>query len=603
MTNAAGLVPTSTRPTRIAKKRGMENRERTMKGWRPRLKKALMASAAIGVCAPPAISLGVSTLDGKHIEYYVTEDMLLNADKDPNNWLMYGRDYESTRYSPLKQINTDNVGDLVAKWSLSFGVLGAQDSQITAVNGRLYVSSSQNRVFAIDGITGKVLWRYDRKLPADLGPKLCCGDVNRGVIAYEDKVILATLDTHVVALDNHTGEVVWETKLGDYKTGEIFTSMPVIVDNKVLIGNSGGDVGANPGTIYALNVDDGKEAWKTHTVPMTGKEEIAKTWGGDSWKTAGGTPWLPGSYDKETGLLLWGVGNPVPDFDGSVRPGDNLYTGSTIAVDIKTGAIKGHFQYTPHDVWDYDGTNETILITDKENRKTWLHADRNGHLYSIDRKTYKCNWVVPMGRVNWVKSWGENCRPEADPEKVPTYGKETKDIAPVLDGGKEWVPAAFSKRTGYVYVPGRDMSMDLAAKKQEFKPGQWFLGTDVLRLNPGGGYVKAFDGTTGELVWSRRQNTPATGGMLATAGGVVFNGDAEGAFRAIKDDTGETLWEFNVGTGIHSNPTTFMVGNTQYVAILAGPGGGSIWPLVYGDWLKTRQLGGSLFVFALHKKQ
>jgi alcohol dehydrogenase (cytochrome c) len=574
-----------------------------MTGWRVGLKRALLTSAAIGACASPAISLGVSTLDGKHIEYYVTEDMLLNADKDPNNWLMYGRDYESTRYSPLKQINTDNVSDLVAKWSLSFGVLGAQDSQITAVNGRLYVSSSQNRVFAIDGVSGKVLWRYDRKLPADLGPKLCCGDVNRGVIAYEDKVILATLDTHVVALDNHTGEVVWETKLGDYKTGEIFTSMPVIVDNKVLIGNSGGDVGANPGTIYALNVDDGKEAWKTHTVPMTGKEEIAKTWGGDSWKTAGGTPWLPGSYDKETGLLLWGVGNPVPDFDGSVRPGDNLYTGSTIAVDVKTGAIKGHFQYTPHDVWDYDGTNEVILITDKQNRKTWLHADRNGHLYSIDRKTYACNWVVPMQRVNWVKSWGENCRPEADPDKIPTYGKETKDIAPVLDGGKEWVPAAYSKRTGYVYVPGRDMSMDLAAKKQEFKPGQWFLGTDVLRLNPGGGYVKAFDGTTGELVWSRRQNTPATGGMLATAGGLVFNGDAEGVFRAIKDDTGETLWEFNVGTGIHSNPTTFMVGNTQYVAILAGPGGGSIWPLVYGEWLKTRQLGGSLFVFAIHKKQ
>ncbi|HIE68977.1 MAG TPA: PQQ-dependent dehydrogenase, methanol/ethanol family, partial [Planctomycetes bacterium] len=202
----------------------------------------LSFGAAIALAASPTLAgLGVGTLEGRHVQYYVTDDMLLNADKDPNNWLMYGRDYQSTRFSPLDQINTENIGDLVAKWSLSLGVLGGQDSQITAVNGRLYVTSSQNKVFAIDGETGQVLWRYDRHLPPDLGPKLCCGDVNRGVIAYGDKVYLATLDTHLVALDNHTGKVVWDTKLGDYKTGEIFTSMPVIVDGKVMVGNSGGD--------------------------------------------------------------------------------------------------------------------------------------------------------------------------------------------------------------------------------------------------------------------------------------------------------------------------------------------------------------------------
>ena len=564
----------------------------------------IVAGAGLTAVASSKLNaLGVEELAGKHISHYVSDDMLLNADKDPNNWLHYGRDYEGTRYSPLTQINQDNIGDMVPKWNLSFGVIGAQDSQVMAVNGRLYVTSSHNRVWALDGRTGEVLWKYVRSLPGDLGPKLCCGSVNRGVAVYKDKVFMATLDTHMVAFENGTGKVLWETKLGDYKTGEIFTSMPIVVDGKVIIGNSGGDLGANPGTIYALDPDSGKLLWKTYTVPVTGKEEIAKTWGKDSWKTAGGTPWLPPTYDKDTGLILWGVGNPVPDFDGDVRPGDNLYTGSTVGIDPKDGKIKGHFQYTPNDTWDYDGTNESIIITDKLDRSVYIHADRNGHLYSIDRKTFKCNWVKPMQRVNWVTSFGENCRPNVNPEKKPQVGKETNDIAPTLGGGKEWHPAAYSKRTGMVYVPGIDMSMDIKAKKQEFKPGQWFLATETIRLNPGNGYIKAFDATSGDLKWARYQNTPATSGMLATAGGLIFTGDAEGHFRALKDTSGETLWEYNVGTGIHSNPTSYMIGDTQYVAVLVGPGGGSLWPLVYGEFLSKHSKGGGLFVFALHKKK
>ncbi len=547
-------------------------------------------------------SLGVDELAGKHYGYMVTDDMLLNADKDPNNWLHYNRDYEGTRYSPLTQINQDNISDLVPKWNLSFGTIGAQDSQVVAVNGRLYVTSSQNKLFALDGKTGEIIWKYERALPGNLGPKLCCGSVNRGAAVYGNKVYMATLDTHMVALDNATGEIVWEKKLGDYMTGEILTSMPMIINGMVVIGNSGGDLGANPGTIYALNAETGDLIWKTHTVPMTGKEKIAKTWAGDSWKLAGGTPWLPPTFDKETGYILYGVGNPVPDFDGEAREGDNLYTGSTIAVDPADGTIKGHFQYTPHDTWDYDGTNEAIVITDKKGRKVWLHADRNGHLYSINRDTFACNWVKAMQRVNWVTSFGKNCRPNVNPAKRPTRGKETIDIAPTLGGGKEWHPASYSKRTGYVYVPGIDMSMDIAAKEQEFAPGQWWLGTSVLRLHPGAGFVKAFDGTTGDLVWMRSQNVPATGGMLSTGGGLVFNGDAEGTFRAMNDETGETVWEYNVGSGVHSNPTTYMVGDTQYVAILVGPGGGSLWPLVYGEFFKTNNKGGALYVFALHKK-
>ena len=549
-----------------------------------------------------ALALGVTELEGNHVKQFISDDMLLNSDKDPNNWLHYGRDYEGTRFSPLKQVNQDNIGDLVPKWNLSLGVIGAQDSQVMAVNGRLYVTSSHNRVFSLDGKTGEILWKYVRSLPGDLGSKLCCGAVNRGVAVYKDMVFLATLDTYIVALNNTTGEIVWEKKVGDYKTGEILTSMPMIVDGKVLIGNSGGDLGANAGTVYALNPDTGDLVWKTHTVPVTGKEKIAKTWAGDSWKTAGGTPWLPPTYDKETGLVLYGVGNPTPDFDGDSRLGDNLYTASTVGIDPKTGEIKAHFQYTPNDTWDYDGTNEAIVLTDKKDRQVYLHADRNGHLYSIDRNTFKCNWVKPMQRVNWVKSFDKNCRPEVDPSKRPKIGEETLDIAPTLGGGKEWHPASYSKRTGYVYVPGIDMSMDIKAKKQEFKPGQWFLSAEILRLNPGAGYIKAFDATTGELKWMRTQNTPATSGMLSTEGGLVFSGDAEGIFRAMNDMTGETLWEYNVGSGVHSNPTTYMVGDTQYVSILVGPGGGSLWPLVYGEFFKKHNKGGALYVFALHNK-
>lgn len=562
---------------------------------------AAVALAAVGIVASQStFGLGVDELSGRHISHMVTDDMLLNADKDPNNWLMYGRDYESTRYSPLRQINQETIGDLVPAWNLSFGVIGAQDSQVTAVNGRLYVSSSQNKVFALDGESGDIIWQYERALPGDLGPRLCCGSVNRGVAPYKDKIYLATLDTHMVALDAATGNVVWEKKLGDYKTGEIFTSMPSIINGMVLIGNAGGDLGANAGTVYALNPETGELVWKTHTVPVTGKESIAKTWAGDSWKLAGGTPWLPPSFDKETGLILYGVGNPVPDFDGTVREGDNLYTGSTVGIDPATGEIKGHFQYTPHDMWDYDGTNETILITDKKGRQVYIHGDRNGHLYSINRKDFSCNWVKPMQRVNWVKGFEKNCRPIVNPEKVPAYNEITTDIAPTLGGGKEWHPASYSKRTGLVYVPIIDMAMDVASKKQEFKPGQWWLGTKVLKLHPGAGAIKAFDATTGELAWMRSQNTPATSGMLSTGGGLVFAGDAEGIFRALDDETGETLYEYNVGSGIHSNPTTFMVGDKQYVAILAGPGGGSLWPLVYGEFFKTNTKGGALYVFALH---
>lgn len=573
----------------------------------PRMSFAIAATIAISAMAVTHVQaadeppLGIDTLEAgfKWTPNYVSDDMLINADKDANNWLNYGKGYNGQRFSQLSEINQASVKKLVPKWNLSFGVTEAQDSQAIAVNGTLYVTSSQDKVFAVDGATGRIKWKYERSLPGDLGPHLCCEAVNRGVAIYKDRVYLATLDTHVVALNNANGKVIFDVKLGDYSTGEMFTAAPLIVKGKVIVGNSGSDVGGNAGRIIALDANDGKVVWQTYTRPIRADDPAAKTWANGSWKTGGVTAWLTGTYDAQSDTLFWGAGNPTPDFDPSVRKGDNLYSDSTLALDPETGKIKNYFQYTPNDSWDYDGNNESILLTDAKGRKVWLHADRNGHLYSIDRTTAKCNWVVPIARVNWVKSFGENCRPIPNPDKIPGYDKEAKDIAPILDGGKEWHPAAYSPLTMMVYVPFIDSSMDIQARKQQLKSGEWFLASKVLRAQPYTGGVKAFDATTGELIWTRPQSTPATSGLMVTAGHLVFAGDAEGDFHALNDRTGETLWHFNVGTGIHGNPTTFTVDGKQYVAIVYGPGGGSLWPLVYDQLFKHQSRGGGMMVFGL----
>lgn len=545
--------------------------------------------------------LGVNVLEAgfKWRPNYVSDDMLMNADKDANNWLNYGKDYQGTRFSQLRQVNQENVKNLVPLWNMSFGVTDAQDSQALSINGVIYVTASQNKVFAVDGKTGYMFWKYEHPLPGDIGPRLCCEAVNRGVAIYQDKVYMATLDSHVVALDSWSGKKIWDVKLGDYTTGEIYTSAPLVVKGRVIVGNSGSDVGANAGKITALDPETGDVIWQTFGRPTSADDPAAKTWANDSWQTGGATAWLTGTYDKETDTLLWGIGNPTPDFDVSARKGDNLYSNSTLALDPETGKIKFHFQYTPNDAWDYDGNNESIVITDQMDRKVWLHADRNGHLYSIDRVKGTCNWVIPIARVNWVKGFSENCRPIVNPDKVPGYDKVTMDIAPILDGGKEWHPAAYSPKTKLLYVPFIDSSMDIQAKEQKWKKGEWYLNSKVLRANAYTGGVKAFDATTGELAWTRPQSTPATSGLLATEGGVVFTGDAEGQFMALSDDTGETLWRFNVGTGIHGNPTTFNVDGKQVVAIVYGPGGGSLWPLLYGDLFKHQNRGGGMMVFGL----
>lgn len=568
---------------------------------------SFVALAAIGASGVVSAA-GVDRLEATLYPYYVTDDMLQNGDKDAQNWLHYGKDYQTTRYSPLSSINRDNVKKLRPVWNMSFGVLEGQDSQAVAVNGMLYVTTSFNKVIAVDAATGVVVWKYERELPGDVFPKLCCDVVNRGVAVYKNKLYLATLDAHVVALDNTTGKVVWDKKMGDYTYAETLTLMPLAVNNKIIIGVAGAEYGVR-GWIAAIDADSGAPVWKTYTIPGPG-EPGNETWPGESWKYGGGSAWVTGSYDKETNTLFWGVGNPGPDFDRHVRLGDNLFSNSVLAMDTDTGKIKSYYQLTPNDPYDYDGVNENILV-DLGGKKLYMHASRNGHIYGIDRVStsrtkygneHKCIWVTALQRVNYTKPLTptNNCKPVFNwPEKDVVYDKVTTDIAPSLDGGKEWHPMAYSHRTKMVYVPVYDFSMDLQAKKMEWKRGEWFLGAKVIALNAGAGHIKGLDAATGKLVWDKSQNYPATSGILATGGGLVFYGDPEGYFNAVNDETGEHLWSFQTGAGVHGNPTTFTKDGKQYVAAVYGPGGGGIFPLYYSEFLKKHSKGGGMMVFAV----
>lgn len=570
------------------------------------MKRAILLLGLVGMLAWPTLLFaqipGLEVVEADLRPEWVSDDMLLNADQDPNNWLLYGRNYKNNRYSPLEQIDRDNVGDLTADWAFSFGVLEGQDSQAVVHNGAVFVTTSFNRVYRLDGESGDVVWSYKRDLPSDVFPVLCCDVVNRGVALYHDKAYLATLDSHVVALDRMNGEVVWDTTVEDYKGGYSLTLMPQAIDGKIIVGVSGAEYGIR-GFISALDAETGEPVWKTYTV--AGPDDPhgnVDTWGGDSWQRGGGSAWITGSYDPELNNLYWPTGNPSPDFHGAIRPGDNLYTNSTMVLNPDNGNLKFWFQYTPHDVWDYDGVNEVILA-DVDGEKVWLHGDRNGFLYNIDRTNGQCNWAVPLSKINWMTGFGENCRPIVNPEKSPEamgYDTVTRNIHPSLDGGKEWHPMAYNPDHQLVYVPTYNYGMDVQPLRQEWERGQWWLGAKVLRLTDGNGAVKAYDAATGELAWSNPMNTPATSGMLTTAGDLLFYGDPRGYFHAVDAVTGEKLWNFNTGTGVHGNPTSFTVNGEQKIAIVVGPGGGGLWPLHYGEWLKNNTKGGGMFVFSLH---
>ena len=536
------------------------------------------------------------------------------------NWPIYGGDEGNQRYSQASQITPANVNKLTVKWALQLGTNRSQESTPILVGDTLYVTSSfgPKNVFAVNAKTGEVKWKYSPEMPKAIDQYACCDVNNRGVAYNDGKIFFGRLDSQVTALDAKSGKEIWTTKVVDYTAGSVITSPPTLVKNLVITGFGGGEYGVR-GALVALDQATGKEVWRTHTVPM-GNEKHADTWKGDSAKTGGGAAWFIGSYDAKLNLVYYGTSNPSP-WSAIVRGNDssdigkfpNLYSASVVAMNPDTGNIVWHYQFTPHDAWDYDGVNELVfadLPVDGQKVPVIMQANRNGFFYVIDRANGKLISAKQfVNGVNWAT--GIDLKTGAPIEaagnvKRPQMKKWAKDICPNLIGGKNWMPMSYNPKTGLVYIPTINLCMDLEGVQEEYKRGQFYLGVnfDLGKMGPGGhgGGLKAWDPVAQKEVWFNKEELPFNGGTMTTSTGLVFAGDIKGTFRAMDAKTGKELWKFNTGSGISAAPMTYTLDGKQYLAVVSGRTQ-SI-PAFFGalgeKMVAASPEGGTLFVFTLN---
>jgi alcohol dehydrogenase (cytochrome c) len=529
----------------------------------------------------------------------VTYERILDARSEPENWLTYYGAYNGQRYSPLDQINTENVKRLLPAWVFQAGttglIAGASTYSFEAtpivVDGVMFLSGWDGWVWALDAKTGTEIWRYKHAVPFDVS--LCCGNVNRGVAVAQGKVFFVAANARLIALDATTGKMVWAKTYGDVRAGESATVAPLVVKNMVIVGSSGGEFGVR-GHLDAFDVETGDHVWRCYTVPKPG-EPGSETWpaDGEAWARGGANCWVTGTFDAETNLLYVGTGNPAPDFDGEVREGDNLYTDSIIAVDVDSGQIRWHYQCTPHDVWDYDSIAECILF-EQEGRKLLGHFDKNGYFFVVDRTNGELVQITPfVDRIDWgaITRDGQVTRrryPEKEGEPVHFY--------PGPAGAKEWTHASYSPKTGLFYVPVQDVGATATRRRREFKESIPYWGAGVqVDAEDMTGSISAFDGS-GEEKWRWRNELPMCASTLATGGDLVFAGEPSGEFNALDARTGEQLWQFQCGSGHHSSPTTYVVDGRQYVAVPVGWGG---WAEGFLPGMLGAGHGSALMVFAL----
>ncbi|HKJ95910.1 MAG TPA: methanol/ethanol family PQQ-dependent dehydrogenase [Gammaproteobacteria bacterium] len=567
---------------------------------RPRF--ARLAAAAL-IAALAAASWGVASA----ADYpKVDNQRLLNAQSD-SGWLMYRRSYDSKAFAPFKQIDADNVSNLKPVFSHKTGLTQGHEAA-PIVNGRyMFITTPLNHLIALDATTGKQLWSYKRKLSKKATKTVCCDVVNRGVALYDDMVYMATLDNHVLAFTAATGKLVWDKKLQDEGVGYALTVAPLVVKGKVVVGESGGEYGARD-FIAALDAEDGSQVWKRYTVPSP-DEPNGDTWPEGAYKHAGSPAWLTGSYDPDTDTLFWGVGNPGP-WLAKLRPGKNLYSDSVLALDPATGDIKWYYQFTPHDTWDYDGVNHSVLadINYKGRKvKALLHADRNGYFFALDRTNGKFLWAKPFVKATSITGYTDDGVAIDDKDKRPDVGKKIF-TCPSFLGGKNWWPMAVNPEQGLAFVPTLHACMSMEGTAVSYMAGLPYLGEKFeVRPEPGSkgwGEVQAIDINTGKQVWSHRTERPWNDGMLATASGLVFSGSADGHFMAFDGKSGKVLWSSKkLASGIIGVPTSYEVDGKQYVAVYAGWGGATpIWGGKMADDPKVKNIdrGGKLYVFALN---
>ena len=539
----------------------------------------------------------------------VTPDRLKQP--EDGDWLMYRRTYDGWGYSPQSQITAENVGKLKPVWTLATGQIEGHQAPPIVNNGVMFVATPGNQVLAIDAKAGNLLWRYKRPIPED---EMFLHPTSRGVGLLGDRVYFAAADAVLVALDAKTGKEVWTAKVEDYAPGYYMTLAPLVADGKVMVGASGGELGIR-GFVAAFDAETGKPVWKTYTVPAPG-EPGSETWPkGDQWKTGGGSVWITGNYDPQTNLAFWGTGNGGP-WMGDQRPGDNLFTSSTIALDAATGKIKGYHQYHPNDSWDWDEVNPPILVDYQHDSKTvkgLVYVARDGYLWLLERTPDKINFIdgKPFVKQNvFLRIDPETGRPEVDAARQPGTDKKA-DFCPSLWGGKDWPSVAYSPKTRLLYIPANDnLCSSMTGQKVTYAPGErytggvatFFLAPDADHI----GELQAWNLDTRQKVWSHAfANSPLWGPVLATAGGVLFAGGTNDRyFRAFDASNGKALWEFRTGSGVQGVPVSFAIDGKQYIAVQSGWGVDAAKMQARLNLIRTWEFpevpqGGAIWVFAL----
>jgi alcohol dehydrogenase (cytochrome c) len=511
----------------------------------------------------------------------VSQARLDGADTEKTDWLQVNGGYSQKRYFPSSQINSSNVHHLKTSFIFQTAVLESMETAPLVVDGVMYITTSYNHIHAIDAVSGKEFWHYKHAM----GPVTvyCCGPNNRGVAALDGKVFMATLDAKLVALDAKTGGKIWETQIADPELGYSETMAPVAVDGKILIGTNGGEYGIR-GFVKAFDANSGKLAWTFHTIPERGHEGVWATHdstgrdmhrniaaekkmlskrGGDFYQTLGGGVWMSPAVDQDTDTVFFVVGNPSPDLYGDIRPGDNLYTNSMVAIDLNTGGYKWHHQYIAHDVWDLDAVSPVILTDAKDKsgkmRKVAIHGGKTGHVYVHDRATGE------------LVRFSDAMVPQDDMWVLPTA--EGTRMLPGANGGVEWSPMAVNEDLGLAYAANLHQPMTYHVEAAEYPGGDKLWLGGAFKVIPGEaswGRLSAVDINSGTIAWEADTDQPLMGGVLATAGNLVFTGEGNGSFNAYDATTGAKLWSFQAGAGVNAPAVSYMVNGKQYIAVAAG---------------------------------